>query len=80
MDQRDTYYGMKHILVIYPLALLVLIVFIFFTGAYAMAEAAVGEQLEPPPASSGPPEPESAAAVAGHEWYESAAIWVCPLH
>ena len=46
---------------------------VFFAGAYGVAESAVSDQavadfaaLEPPPAE--------------HDWYENAAIFVCPLH
>ena len=65
---------MKHIPIVYPLSLLVLIIFVFFTGAYAIAEGAVGEPVVPAATT------DSGVAVDDHEWYESTAIWVCPLH
>ena len=63
---------MKHIPIVFPLSLLVIIVLSFFTGAYAISENALSEQ-------------PTAIAAAGqgetdHQWLEKGAIWVCPLH
>ena len=64
---------MKHIPIVFPLSLLVIIVLSFFTGAYAISENALTEQ----------PTAISAAAEQGEpdrQWFEKGAIWVCPLH
>ena len=72
---------MKDIPVIFPLSLLVIILFSFFTGAYAISEDALSE--EPGAVSAAAAGESSASGDAGsldHEWYQNAAIWVCPLH
>ena len=75
---------MKDIPIIFPIALVVIVVLTFFTGAYAISEGAERDEV-----------PILAASVVGtgslvgsleqgptleHDWYENAAIWVCPLH
>ncbi len=64
------------------LALIVLVT--FFTGAYAIAEAAVnGEPSATPNQALLAPNhgyETSAEGSSQLDWYESAAIWVCPLH
>ncbi len=70
---------MKNIPIIFPIALVVIIITTFFTGAYAIAEGAVraddlnASQLATSSAADGD-------VSADHDWYESAAILVCPLH
>ena len=76
---------MKNIPIIFPIALAVIIVATFFTGAYAISEAALngegavaGDALA---ASAGvtysaPPSTNTADL----DWFENAAILVCPLH
>ena len=64
---------MKHIPIVFPVSLLVIIVLSFFTGAYAISESALRDQ------------PTAVAATAeqgetDHQWLEKSAIWVCPLH
>ena len=59
---------MKHIPIVFPLSFAVILVVIFFTSAFAIADGAVGRGAQ------------SAEADANYEWYESTAIWVCPLH
>ena len=59
---------MRHIPVVFPLSFAVLLVVIFFTSAFAIADGAVDREVQTP------------AADADYEWYESTAIWVCPLH
>ena len=75
---------MKDIPIIFPIALVVIVVLTFFTGAYAISEGA--ERDDPPILAAsvvgtgslvGSLEPGQALE---HDWYESAAIWVCPLH
>ena len=72
---------MKHIPVIFPLSLLVIVLLSFFTGAYAISEDALSE--EPGViAAAGPGvsnEPGDAGSL-DHRWYQKTAIWVCPLH
>ena len=75
---------MKDLPIIFPIALVVIVVLTFFTGIYAISEGAERDDA-----------PILAASVVGtgslvgslgpgptpeHDWYESAAIWVCPLH
>ena len=59
---------MRDIPVVFPLSFAVLLVVIFFTSAFAIADGAVGR------------ESQTAEVGAGYEWYESTAILVCPLH
>ena len=59
---------MKHIPIVFPLSFAVILVVIFFTSAFAFADGAVDREAW------------SAEAAADYEWYESTAIYVCPLH
>ena len=59
---------MRHIPIVFPLSFAVLLVIIFFTSAFAVADGAVGREAQ------------ATASDAEYEWYESSAIWVCPLH
>ena len=59
---------MRHIPVVFPLSFAVILVVIFFTSAFAIADGAVAKAGQP------------AKADADYDWYESTAIWVCPLH
>jgi hypothetical protein len=76
---------MKDLPIIFPIALIALLVMIFFTGAFAISEGATTPE---PLATS---EPISPVGTYDHfnppterdtefVWYEDAAIWVCPLH
>lgn len=65
--------SVKNVPLIFPFSFVVMALIVFFAGAYGVAESAVSDQavadfaaLEPPPAE--------------HDWYENAAIFVCPLH
>ena len=71
---------MKNIPIIFPIALAVIIITTFFTGAYAIAEGAVRDD-----APNAAQQPAAGTASDGdasreHDWYQSAAILVCPLH
>ena len=68
---------------VYPLVFALVVLVTFFTGAYAIAEGAVNGQSPAPAASSGEGGRAGAglpSPATGLEWYESAAILVCPLH
>jgi hypothetical protein len=72
---------MKDLPIIFPIALVVLLVLVFFTGAYAISEGATTSEplnTQYPPATAGTI--EHANTISGFGWYEDAAIWVCPLH
>ena len=63
--------------------LVLLLVFTFFTGAYVIAEGAVEGQpgivyagLE----SQRKQADDLPSNYRDREWYESASVWVCPLH
>ena len=62
---------MKDIPIVFPISLVVIVVIMFFSGAYAIAEGATGG----PVAESNLPHVSADA-----DWFQSAAIWVCPLH
>ena len=76
---------MRELPVIFPISLVVLLIMIFFSGAYAVSEGATSIQPVAHTASMAPtgtfdhlnPPP---AGAEGFDWYEDAAIWVCPLH
>ena len=59
---------MRHIPIVFPLSFVVLLGVIFFTSAFAIADGAVDREAQ------------VAEAAAEYEWYESTAIYVCPLH
>ncbi len=61
---------MKHIPIVFPISFMVILVVIFFSGAYAIAEGAAAGQTGT----------ASTQAGQGLDWYQSAAAWVCPLH
>ena len=74
----------KHIPVIYPLSLVVIILVTFFAGAYAISEGAF-KDTSPIYAATAPTfETDAGPAALGgatqHDWYETAAVWICPLH
>ena len=75
---------MKHIPKIFPLSLLLIVALMFFIGAYAISENAVGEALVVKPASAysaeGPQGSSGTPTGASFDWYEQASLWVCPLH
>ena len=66
---------MRHIPIAFPILFLLIIGVTFFAGAYAIAEgAALGQ------GDVATPEPDHSAPRDKLEWYESAAVLVCPLH
>jgi hypothetical protein len=58
---------------VFPISLVIILVMLFFSGAYAVAENAVEDERV-----SG----QVGAAVGSEdrEWLEDAALFVCPLH
>ena len=58
---------------VFPISLAIILVMLFFTGAYAISENALeGERV------SG--QVDAAVGSEDREWVENAAIFVCPLH
>jgi hypothetical protein len=70
---------MKFLPRIYLVALLLLIVFLFFVGAWAIAENAVGD-IPAAEAAGGNAEPGGTAEGDSLTWYQDAAVFICPLH
>jgi hypothetical protein len=69
----------KDIPIIFPIALVVIIIATFFTGAYAIAEGAVRDGTGAVQSSA--TDTASSGTTSGdHDWYQDAAILVCPLH
>jgi hypothetical protein len=71
---------MRDIPLVFPIALVVIVVLTFFTGAFAVSANAQrndGQMLTVSLVGGGSLEP---AQTSEQDWYESAAIWVCPLH
>jgi|TARA_B110000263_G_scaffold221625_1_gene210202 hypothetical protein len=56
---------MKEIPLIFPFALLVIIVTLMFSAAYGLADSTVKAK---------------GASASQYEWEEKAALWVCPFH
>ena len=76
---------MKNVPIIFPIALALIIIATFFTGAYAVSEAALngGDILagDSPAVSAGLSSPTQRQAASDDlEWYQNAAIFICPLH
>jgi hypothetical protein len=74
---------LKHIPIIFPISLAVIIFFTFFSGAYAISENALDGQSQAYTASVIDTSSEFASdpeAQDDLQWHERAAIWVCPLH
>ena len=58
---------------VFPISLAIILVMLFFSGAYAISENALeGEQVLG--------QVEAAVGLEDREWLEDAAIFVCPLH
>jgi hypothetical protein len=70
----------KNIPIIFPIALAVIIITTFFSGAYAIAEGAVRSDSANPEQQTGADSSSGDTSSGGHDWYESTAILVCPLH
>ena len=75
---------MKHIPFIFPLTLAVIVAVTFFASVWAVAESAVnGRRTVWAEHVAVLREATGAGALDGsadYEWYERAAIYVCPLH
>ncbi|MDP6715832.1 MAG: hypothetical protein QF368_14600 [SAR202 cluster bacterium] len=76
---------MRDLPIIFPLSLIVLLIMIFFSGAYAISEGATSQDLAALTTSETPGGTTDhlnslPAGAEGFDWYEDAAIWVCPLH
>jgi hypothetical protein len=76
---------MRDLPIIFPLSLIVLLIMIFFSGAYAISEGATSQDLVALTTSETPGGTTDhlgslPAGTEGFDWYEDAAIWVCPLH
>ncbi|MDE0744241.1 MAG: hypothetical protein OSB66_00760 [SAR202 cluster bacterium] len=56
---------MKEIPLIFPFALLVIIVTLMFSTAYGLADSTVKAK---------------GASASQYQWEEKAALWVCPFH
>ena len=71
---------MRHLPKVYTLGFVALLAFLLMVAAYAVSESAVrGADGEPPlaPAGDGRTDPRAAAQ---YDWYEDAALLICPLH
>jgi hypothetical protein len=71
---------LKDIPIIFPIALVVIIIATFFTGAYAIAEGAVRDGGSNPAQQHPAGTASDGDASVDHDWYQDAAILVCPLH
>lgn len=73
---------MKYLPIEYRLFLVALIVFLFTTGIYAIADGA-SAQLYPsaqPGSALASSNSNSDTSSGNLDWYQEAAIYVCPLH
>ena len=57
---------------VFPISFVIILVMLFFTGAYAISENALER--------SATSQVDAAVASEDREWLENAAIFVCPLH
>ena len=74
---------MKHVPLIYPLSLALIVVVMFFAGVWSIAESAVnGNDIiaVESAVTTGPSRVSAAPPPATKDWYEKAAIFICPLH
>ena len=71
---------MKNIPIIFPIALVVIIITTFFSGAYAIAEGAVRSDAANSEQQLADDQSSGDTSSGGHDWYESAAFLVCPLN
>jgi hypothetical protein len=58
---------------VFPISLVIILVMLFFSGAYAVAENAVEDERVSGQVSA-------AVGSEDREWLEDAALFVCPLH
>ncbi len=67
---------MRDLPIIFPISFAILIIMIFFTGAYAIAEDAAADRAVATSSSV-----TGAETQEGEEqWVDSAALFVCPFH
>ena len=77
---------MRKIPVIFPIGLILILLTIFFTGAYAVSEAAMNSQDVLTNEVSGRFSKEgrlfgqNQTDTSSSLWYQNAAIFICPLH
>ena len=73
---------MKHLPKIFPIGLLTLLVSIVFVGAYALSENAITGVESAGAATANRFEEDTDGDFGDHvyDWYEDAAIFICPLH
>ena len=72
---------MRHIPIIYPISLVIMLILTFAAGVYAVAEGALEDIAPAYAATASAFESETVTGEATqHDWYEQAAVWICPLH
>ena len=76
---------MRDIPIVFPISLAIILAMLVFTGAYAIsADAVDGGGMYATPAGSVVSVDTAAgandAADGGYDWYQQAALFVCPLH
>ena len=77
---------MRDIPIVFPISLAIILAMLVFTGAYAIsADAVDGGGVYSTPAGSvltvnAPPSAANGAADGEYNWYQQAALFVCPLH
>ena len=74
---------MRDIPIVFPISLAIIVVMLFFTGAYAISANAVeGGGVYSTPAGSALPVEQTTRDTGGgeYDWYQQAALFVCPLH
>ena len=64
---------LRDVPLVFPISFAVILVMLFFTGAYAISENALEER-------AAAVQVDAAVASEDREWLENAAIFVCPLH
>ena len=70
---------MRDLPIIFPISLAIILILVFFTGAYAISAGAVPEQpvYTSTPGSGGAPTGDETTQ---NSWFEQGAIFVCPFH
>ena len=64
-EEKTSIIYMKEIPLIFPFALLIIIVALMFSTAYGLADSTVKAKGD---------------STSQYEWEEKAALWVCPFH
>ena len=70
---------MRDLPIVFPISLAVVIIMVFFSGAYAISAGAVNDQPEPTSSAIGGTVREGEQVV-DNAWFEDAAVFVCPFH